>query len=70
MLASPTFEQHAALVREILAEMTPEQLAEALKPVDWETEIRSMPIDIELKPRPLPFDHFYTPMVRNPFVVC
>lgn len=42
-----TFDQHRALLLEIIAEMSPEELDEALKPVDWEAEFRAMPIELE-----------------------
>lgn len=51
-----TPEQRESLFLEILAEMTPEQLAEALKPVDLEAELR---LHFEAEPERSRLDFLY-----------
>lgn len=69
-MLKPTFEQHRALLLEIATEMTPDQLAEAMKPIDFESELRAMPIDIQIESHKPSLHLFYRPMVRNPYLLC
>jgi hypothetical protein len=65
----PTPEQHRSLLLEIIAEMTPEQLHEALT-TDLAAELRSIKIEVELAPRKPSLDMLYGPtMVRNPYLI-
>jgi hypothetical protein len=57
-------------MREIIAEMTPKQLVDALGSTAWLDEWQHAPIDILLEPTPPPLDLLYAPMVYNPYLKC